>query len=79
MTNAHTPLPIIVVPQNAIELRVNSLIAFENTIRLSASILIASADSLILSASILIAFSTIIKGLKIPRNLPRNAWGISCG
>ena len=52
---------------------VNILIAFENTIRLSAGFLIVSADSLILSASILIAFSTVIKGLKIPRNLPRKA------
>ena len=52
---------------------VNILIAVENTIRLSAGFLIASADSLILSASILIAFSTVIKGLKILRKIPRNA------
>ncbi|EHG22069.1 hypothetical protein HMPREF9332_01584 [Alloprevotella rava F0323] len=79
MTNAHTPFPIMVAPQNAIKQCVNILIAFENTIRLSAGFLIVSADSLILSASILIVFSTVINGLKIPRNLPRNACGFSCG
>ena len=52
---------------------VNILIAVENTIRLSAGFLIVSADSLILSASILIVFSTAIKGLKIPRKIPRKA------
>ena len=47
MTNAHTPLHIMVAPQN--------------TIKQCVDILIVSADSLILSASILIAFAAIIE------------------